>query len=36
MDRKDWLSYNKKNIGWGVGIGVMTILMLSYWLISKP
>jgi len=34
MDRKDWFSYNKKNIGWGVGIGVMTILMLSYWLIS--
>jgi len=35
MDRKDWLSYNKKNIGWGVGIGVMTILFLTYWLISN-
>jgi len=30
MDTKDWLSYNKKNIGWGVGIGIMTILFLVY------
>jgi len=30
MDTKDWLSYNKKNIGWGVGIGIMTILFLGY------
>jgi len=25
MDKKDWISYNKKNIGWAIGLVVMTI-----------
>ena len=35
MDTKDWLSYNKKNIGWGVGIGIMTILFLVYIMLNR-
>ena len=35
MDSKDWLSYNKKNIGWGVGIGIMTILFLVYIMLNR-
>jgi hypothetical protein len=25
MDKKDWISYNKKNIGWAIGLVVMTV-----------
>jgi len=25
MDKKDWISYHKKNIGWAIGLVVMTI-----------
>jgi len=25
MDKKDWLSYNKKNIGLGITLGIITI-----------
>jgi hypothetical protein len=35
MDTRDWLSYNKKNIGWGVGIGIMTILFLAYIMLNR-
>ena len=28
MDKKDWLSYNKKNIGWAIGLVGMTI---AFW-----
>ena len=35
MDTKDWLSYNKKNIGWGVGIGIMTVLFLVYIMLNR-
>jgi len=25
MDKRDWISYNKKNIGWAIGLVAMTI-----------
>jgi len=26
MHKKDWISYNKKNIGWVIVLGVMTVV----------
>jgi len=28
MDKRDWISYNKKNIGWAIGLVAMTI---TFW-----
>jgi len=25
MDKRDWIIYKKKEIGWAIGIGIMTI-----------
>ena len=36
MDKKDWLSYNKKNIGWAIGLGVMSIIFLILRLVIFP
>ena len=33
MDKKDWISYNKKNIGWAVGLVVMTVTF--YFLVTN-
>ena len=33
MDKKDWISYNKKNIGWVIGLGVMTVVF--YFLVTN-
>ena len=31
MDKKDWISYNKKNIGWAIVVVVMTI---AFWFLA--
>jgi len=33
MDKKDWISYIKKNIGWAIGLGVMTVVF--YFLVTN-
>jgi len=33
MDKKDWLSYNKKNIGWVIGLAAMTVAF--YFLVTN-
>ncbi len=33
MDKKDWISYNKKNIGWVIGLVVMTVTF--YFLVTN-
>jgi len=30
MDKRDWISYNKKNIGWAIGLVAMTV---AFWLL---
>jgi len=25
MDKRDWIIYKKKEIGWAIGIGIMTV-----------
>jgi len=32
MDKKDWIRYNKKNIGWAIGLVVMTIV---FWFLAN-
>jgi len=36
MDKKDWISYNKKNIGWIIGLGVMSVIFLILRFIVLP
>jgi len=31
MDGRDWISYNKKNIGWAIGLVAMTI---TFWFLA--
>ena len=31
MDKKDWINYNKKNIGWAIGLVGMTI---AFWFLA--
>ena len=33
MDKKDWISYNKKNIGWVIGLAAMTVAF--YFLVTN-
>jgi len=36
MDKKDWISYNKKNIGWIIGLGIMSAIFLILRFIVFP
>ena len=36
MNKKDWISYNKKNIGWIIGLGVMSVIFLILRFIVFP
>ena len=31
MDKRDWISYNKKNIGWAIGLVAITI---AFWFLA--
>jgi len=33
MDKKDWISYNKKIIGWVIGLAAMTVAF--YFLVTN-
>jgi len=28
MDKRDWIIYKKKEIGWAIGIGIMTVVFV--------